>query len=164
MLITRKTMELLTVNKVAPAFTLPNQDDEKISLKDYKGSWVLVYFYPKDNTPGCTIEAQVLRDAHTELTKHGLVVLGISADSVASHKKFSEKQKLTFDLLSDPEKKTIAAYGAFGPKKFMGREFDGIHRISYLINPAGKIAKVYEKVKPIDHAAEVLADVKELKN
>ena len=133
------------------------------SLTEQKGKWVLLYFYPKDDTPGCTTEACGFRDRFAELKKYGVMILGISADSVKSHKKFAEKYSLTFPILSDPDKKTIKAYDAWGQKKFMGKSYDGILRISYLIDPEGKIVKAYETVKPEEHPDEVLRDVEAMR-
>lgn len=143
----------------APAITLPDQSGTTRRLADHAGEWVLVYFYPKDDTPGCTVEACGIRDAWKDYERAGVRVLGISADSARKHERFAAKYSLPFTLLADEEKKVIQAYGAWGRKKFMGREFDGILRISYLVDPQGVVAKVYPKVKPADHAAEVLADV-----
>lgn len=131
------------------------------TLSGYQGKWVLVYFYPKDDTPGCTKEACAIRDADPDLSSIGAVVLGISADSVQSHKKFAEKYGLTFPLLADEERTAIDAYGVWGPKNFMGREYEGILRTSFLIGPDGTVRKVYENVKPEVHAAEVLQDLRE---
>jgi peroxiredoxin Q/BCP len=153
---------MLKVTQKAPAFTLPDQDGAMHSLKDYAGQWVLIYFYPKDDTPGCTKEACALRDEFPAFGKMKAKIFGVSADTVASHKKFVTKYKLPFTLLADPEKGMIEAYGVWGKKKFMGREYLGISRSSYLINPKGKIEKVYEKVNPLTHADEVLADLKAL--
>ena len=144
----------------APSFMLPDQEGVMHTLAEYKGTWVLLYFYPKDDTPGCTKEACAIRDDFTDFEKLKLQVLGVSADSVKSHKKFVEKYTLPFILLADEEKKLIKAYGVWGKKKFMGREYNGIFRQSFLIDPRGNIAKVYEKVKPLEHAREVLADLK----
>jgi peroxiredoxin Q/BCP len=148
-----------SVGTRAPDFTLLDQDGVEHTLSAYKGKWVLLYFYPKDNTPGCTKQACVLRDADPDFTKLNAVVFGISVDSVASHKKFVEKFGLTFPLLSDEKKKVVHAYGVWALKKFMGREYQGILRTSFLINPEGTIVKVYEKVKPPVHAEEVLSDL-----
>lgn len=150
---------MLKVTQKAPAFTLPDQDGVMHSLKDYAGQWVLIYFYPKDDTPGCTKEACALRDEFPAFGKLKAKIFGVSADTVASHKKFATKYKLPFTLLADPEKGMIEAYGVWGKKKFMGREYLGISRSSYLINPEGKIEKVYEKVNPLTHADEVLTDL-----
>ncbi len=143
----------------APDIVLPDQDGNTRKLAELRGQWVLVYFYPRDDTPGCTLEACGLRDASGQYARAGIRVLGISADTTKSHKKFAEKFQLPFTLLADEEKSVIRAFGAWGRKKFMGREFDGILRQSFLVDPKGKIAKVYAKVKPEGHAEEVLADV-----
>lgn len=155
-------MELPKVGTAAPTFTLPDQDGKEHSLSEYAGKWVLIYFYPRDDTPGCTIEACTIRDQFKDFTKIGAVVLGISTDSVASHKKFATSYNLPFTLLADVNKEVVGAYGVFGEKKFMGRTYMGTNRMSFLINPEGKVAKVYEKVKPLMHAAEVIADLTEL--
>jgi len=146
----------------APDIALPDQDGRARKLSELRGKWVLVYFYPRDDTPGCTVEACGLRDASTAYARAGVEVLGISADTVKSHKKFAGKFQLPFTLLSDEDKGVIRAYGSWGKKKFMGREFDGILRQSFLVDPEGKVAKVYAKVKPEEHAEEVLADVRAL--
>lgn len=152
-------MTHLQAGDPAPEFTLPDQNGEKHTLSDYRGRWVLVYFYPRDNTPGCTKEACGLRDQFPAFEKMNTVVFGISTDSVKSHKKFEQKFSLPFTLLADEEKKVVRLYGVWGAKKFMGRVFEGTHRLSFLVAPDGKIAKVYTKVKPDAHAAEVLQDV-----
>lgn len=152
---------MLEVGKQAPDFTLPDQDGTSHTLQNYRGQWVLVYFYPKDDTPGCTVESCTLRDEFPSFEKLRAKIFGVSADTVHSHKKFAEKYRLPFTLLADPEKNMLEAYGVWGKKKFMGREYVGIKRSSYLINPEGKIVKVYEKVNPITHADQVLADLKE---
>lgn len=152
-------MALPSVGKPAPDFTLLDQDGVSHTLSAYKGQWVLIYFYPKDNTPKCTKQACTLRDAEPAFGNLDAVVLGISADSVASHKKFVEKFELPFPLLADTDKKVIKAYGSWGKKKFMGREYEGIFRNSFLVDPKGILRKVYEGVKPEKHAEEVLADI-----
>ncbi len=149
--------------KSAPLFTLPDQNGEEQSLAAHLGEWVVLYFYPKDDTPGCTKEACSFRDGYAELRKEGVVVFGMSAASVTRHLKFSEKFSLPFPLLSDEEKKVVERYGVWGMKKFMGREYEGIFRTTFLIDPNGIIAKVYENVKPDDHANTILADLKALK-
>ncbi len=149
-----------SVGTTAPDFTLPDQDGIPHTLSDSRGSWVLVYFYPKDDTPGCTKEACMVRDIWPDFSAVNAVVFGISADSVKSHKKFAEKYGLPFTLLSDEQKEVVKAYGVWGLKKMMGHEYEGISRTSFLINPEGVIEKVYEKVKPEVHAQEVLADVR----
>lgn len=150
------------LNKKAPNFSIPDQKGEIHKLSDYEGKWLLIYFYPRDNTPGCTKEACGIRDSFPEFAKLKASVLGISKDSVDSHKKFAKKFKLPFTLLSDENKEMLKAYGVWQKKKFMGREFMGIMRTSFLVNPHGKIVKVYENVKPTVHADEVLKDLKEL--
>ncbi len=155
-------MEIPTVGEKAPEFTLLDQDGKEHSLKDYGGKWVLLYFYPKDDTPGCTIEACTIRDQFENFNSIDAVVFGVSTDSVKSHKKFATGYNLPFTLLADENKEVVGKYGVFGEKKFMGRTYMGTNRTSFLIDPDGKIAKVYEKVKPLKHAAEVIADLKEL--
>lgn len=143
----------------APEFSLPDQNGIVHSLSDYKGKWLVVYFYPKDDTPGCTKEACNFRDNLDQFEKRGVMIVGISKDSVESHKKFADKFRLNFTLLSDPDHKVIEAYGAWGKKNFMGREFDGIIRNTVLINPKGEIVKEYKKVNPLTHAGELLTDL-----
>ena len=142
--------------KIAPDFTLLDQDGKACSLTDYRGKWVVLYFYPKDDTPGCTKEACNFRDTFHELEKMGAVILGISKDSVTSHKKFATKYDLSFPLLSDPDHMVIEKYSAWGEKKFMGRLFLGILRMTYVIDPSRHIAKTYEKVNPTIHAGEIV--------
>jgi len=149
----------LNINDLAPDFSLPDQDNKIHKLSDYKGKWVLLYFYPKDNTPGCTTEACTLRDAFEEFDRKNAVVLGVSADSPKSHAGFVSKHKLPFTLLSDEGKEVLKEYGVWAKKKFLGKEYMGILRNSYLIDPKGKIVKIYEGVKPAKHAEEVLVDL-----
>ena len=144
----------ITPGTPGPPFSLPDQHGKVHTLHDYQGQWVLLYFYPKDATPGCTKEACTFRDAYAGLREAGLRILGISADSVESHERFATRHELPFPLLADPAKGTIRAYGANGGF--------GVKRISFLIDPAGNIAKAYPKVKPTEHPGEVLADLKEL--
>lgn len=146
----------------APDFALSDQQGKTHTLSDYRGRWVLLYFYPKDDTPGCTKEACGVRDAFPKFKKMSAVVFGVSADSVQKHKKFAEKYNLPFILLSDEEKQVIKTYGLWAKKKFMGREYMGIMRTSFLIDPKGIIAKVYEQVKPEQHAKDVLMDLQTL--
>lgn len=155
-------MMKLRVGENAPDFKLPDQEGDIHSLSDYKGKWLLVYFYPKDNTPGCTIEAQVIAEEFSNFKRLDVGVLGVSADSISRHKGFSDKHSLPFPILADEDKEMIKAYGVWQKKKLAGREYMGIVRWSFLINPRGKIVKVYEEVKPAEHAKEVLADLKEL--
>ena len=146
----------LAPGDMAPDFTLLDQNGNEVSLRDLRGMNVVVYFYPKAMTPGCTVQACELRDAESELKENDIRVLGISADPVKSLKKFEERDKLNFILLSDPEKKVIKAYGSWGPKKFMGREFDGILRQSFFINKEGRIVHVMHKVNTKTHHEDVL--------
>lgn len=148
-----------------------NNQNQTITLRSYlswksivgdKPRFLVLYFYPKDNTSGCTIEACEFRDATTDLVKSGAIVLGVSADSVASHQKFASKHNLPFELLSDPEHKLLDAFGVWGEKKFMGKLFMGITRSTFLLDNNGKIIKIWQKVKPVGHAAEVLAEIKQL--
>ena len=155
-------MDIPKTDTLAPDFTLPDQDGKEHALSDYKGKWVLLYFYPKDDTPGCTIEACTIRDQFKDFQKIDAVVLGVSTDSVASHKKFATAFELSFTLLADVIKEVVGRYGVFGEKKFMGRTYMGTKRMSFLIRPDGTIAKVYEKVKPELHAGEVITDIQAL--
>lgn len=151
-----------TVNRIAPAFSLPDQAGKMHTLKEYRGAWVVLYFYPKDDTPGCTVEACSFRDNFVALKKAGAIVLGVSVDPVRKHAKFAEKYSLPFALLADEEKQVVERYGVWGKKKFMGREYMGTNRVSFLIDPKGKLVKIYDPVKPTDHVAEVLADIQAL--
>lgn len=151
------------VGKKALDFKLKDQDGKTHSLKDYIGQMILLYFYPKDMTPGCTIEAEGFRDNFDELKSYGVVVLGVSADSESSHKKFCDKHKLNFPLLSDEKKAILKKYGVWIKKSMYGKEYMGISRESFLIGKDGKIVKHYPKVNPVDHPEEVLEDVKSLK-
>ena len=148
-------------NSPAPEFTLPDQDGKMHSLADYRGTWVLLYFYPKDDTPGCTKEACAIRDNFPDFKKLKMAVLGVSTDSVKSHKKFEEKYGLPFTLLADEDKEVVKLYGVWGKKKFAGNEYEGTFRTSFLIDPDGNIAKIYENVKPEKHTEEILTDLKE---
>ena len=143
----------------APYFSLTNQDGTTNTLADFAGSWLVLYFYPKDDTPGCTVEACSLRDANDELIALGAQVVGISKDDTDSHQKFKAKHQLNFTLLSDPSGKTIQAYGAWG-KKMFGKE--GILRKTFIINPKGEIVKTYGRVTPLGHGDQVIADLKQL--
>jgi peroxiredoxin Q/BCP len=147
---------MLKEGTVAPVFTAKNAGGETVRLKDLRGQKVVLYFYPKDDTPGCTKEACSFRDAFADFKKRGIEVLGVSVDSEASHKKFAAKYKLPFTLLADPDHGIADAYGVYGEKKFMGRTYMGVKRITFLIDEKGKVKKVFEKVKPEEHAQEVL--------
>jgi len=147
---------------VAPDFTLKDQHGKEHTLSKYRGSRVLLYFYPKDNTPGCTLEACEMRDNMMNFEASNIQVLGVSADNVSSHKKFSEKYDLPFPILADEKKEVARAYGVWGPRQFMGQAYEGITRTSFLIDPEGKIEKVYKQVRPAKHAGEVLTDVSQV--
>lgn len=153
---------ILTKGSKAPNFSLPDQNGKLTSLSEFLGKWVLLYFYPRDLTPGCTTEACSIRDLWDEFKKFNAIVLGVSTDSVKSHKKFETVHKLPFTILADEEKEVVKKYGVWGQKKFIGKTFDGTFRTSFLINPNGDIEKVYENVKPAEHATAVLADLKSL--
>ena len=141
----------------APEFTAPTSGGGSVSLSDFKGKHVVLYFYPRDDTPGCTKEACAFRDHFAVFKKKGAVVLGVSVDSVKSHDKFASKFKLPFTLVSDEDKKIVEAYGVWGEKQFMGRKYLGTHRVTFLIGPDGRIKKIWPHVKPEEHAGEVLA-------
>ncbi len=147
---------MLTEGTKAPAFTLTNQDGKQVSLSDFSGSKVVVYFYPKDDTPGCTKEACSFRDSHQAILDSGAVVLGISADDPAAHTRFRSKYQLPFDLLSDPDKKVIQAFGAWGQKSRDGKTYEGILRSTFVIDQDGTVIKAFPDVSPAEHAAEVL--------
>jgi peroxiredoxin Q/BCP len=149
-------MPALKIGDTAPAFSLPTAEGKTIALKDLRGKKVVLYFYPKDDTPGCTKEACSFRDNLARVKRKGAVVLGVSADSVAAHKKFAEKYELSFPLLSDESKETIQAYGVWQQKSFMGRKYMGIVRSTFVIDEKGKIAHVFMNVKVAGHTDEVL--------
>lgn len=148
---------MLKEGSIAPNFAAKDANGETLRLKDLRGEKIVLYFYPRDDTPGCTKEACSFRDTFATFKKRGIKVLGVSVDSEASHKKFMAKYKLPFTLLSDPEHSIADAYEVYGEKKFMGRTYMGVKRITYLIDEKGKIKKVFEKVKPEEHARDVLA-------
>ena len=154
----------LTEGQPAPDFSAETDRGETVSLKDFAGKHVVLYFYPKDDTPGCTTEACNFRDNMSLLEAAGAVVLGISLDSIQSHQKFRDKFELPFTLLSDPEHEVADAYGVYGQKTFMSREYMGVDRATFLIGPDGKLEKVWPKVKPDGHADEVLAALREHKH
>ena len=143
-------------------FELPDQNGKIHRLSDYNGKQVVLYFYPKDSTPGCTKEACNFRDGRQLLEDAGAVVLGISKDSVESHKKFADKHKLNFTLLSDPTATVIKQYGAWGEKKMFGKAYSGIKRNTYLINETGNIIKIYENVNPMTHINEIIKDLQKI--
>src|SRR5215469_1628045 len=152
-------MAELKVGQKAPDFTLADDSGQKVKLSDFKGKKVVLYFYPKDDTPGCTKEACNFRDGFAEIKSRGAVVLGVSADSVDSHKKFKNKFELNFPLLADPDKKMIESYGVWKEKSMYGRKYMGIERTTFVIDPHGKIKKIFPKVKVEGHAEEVLAAI-----
>lgn len=146
---------------LAPDFTLTDENGTEYSLTNFKGKWVVLYFYPKDDTPGCTVEACSLRDARDEIAALGAEVIGISADDASSHEKFKAKHTLNFTLLSDPTKAVIESYGAWG-KKMFGKE--GILRRTFIINPEGQVVKVYGRVTPLGHGEQVVEELKRLQS
>jgi len=153
-----KQVELkLKEGDLAPNFTAATNDGGRVSLSDFKGSDVILYFYPRDSTPGCTIEACAFRDEFAAFKEKGAVVLGVSTDSAQSHVKFAQKHKLPFALLVDEDKRIVRAYGAWGQKRFLGRKYEGTFRVSFLIGPDRRIRKIWPSVKPAQHAKEVLA-------
>ena len=153
---------MLKINTKAPNFVLPSTSKEKYSLKDSLGKYVVIYFYPKDDTPGCTIETNDFNKLLSKFKKLNCEVYGISKDNIKSHDKFREKYKIKFDLLADEEIKVLKKYKVWGNKKFMGREFMGIIRSTFLIDKKGKILKVWDNVKVKDHAKEVLDILKNI--
>jgi len=146
----------------APNFTAPAGGGGKVSLSDFRGKFVVLYFYPKDNTPGCNKEACGFRDDFAEIQKLGAVVLGVSTDSVKSHDKFTQKFRLPFTLVSDEDRAIVKSYGVYGEKSFLGRLFLGTRRVTFLIGPDGVIRRIWPKVKVGTHAAEILEALKEL--
>jgi thioredoxin-dependent peroxiredoxin len=146
----------ISAKQPAPEFTLKDENGVERSLKDFRGQPVVLYFYPKDDTPGCTTEACNFRDDYHVYAENGVTILGVSPDSPKSHTKFKEKFHLPFTLLADEGHKIADAYGVWGPKKFMGKEYEGIYRTTFLIGPDGQIVKVFENVKPDGHSKEVL--------
>lgn len=153
---------VLKENTKAPEFSLVDEKGNQVSLSDYKGKPVVLYFYPKDDTPGCTTEACNFRDDYSQYEKAGAVILGVNPGSEKSHAKFASKYELPFTLLVDEDHKICEAYGVWGRKKMMGREYDGVFRTTYLIDKDGKIAKVFEGVKPATHSGEVLQALADL--
>ncbi len=152
----------LSAGDKAPDFTLPDQDGKEHTLSNYRGNPVVLYFYPKDQTSGCTKEACAFRDDYSAYREAGVIILGVSPDSPKSHTNFIAKHDLPFTLLADTEHEVLKLYSAWGLKKMYGREYEGVLRTTYLIGADGKIAKVYEKVKPATHSEEILADLEAL--
>jgi thioredoxin-dependent peroxiredoxin len=150
----------VSINQPAPDFILQDENGTQRSLADYRGKPVILYFYPKDDTPGCTTEACNFRDDYSAYENAGVVILGVSPDSPKSHTKFKAKYNLPFTLLADEDHQVAELYGVWGPKKFMGREYDGILRTTFLIDADGNIKRVFENVKPADHSTEVLDALK----
>ncbi|GAB4193656.1 MAG: thioredoxin-dependent thiol peroxidase [Phycisphaeraceae bacterium] len=157
------TPSLVDVGRAAPSFTLKDQQGRTHRLRDYRGRWVVLYFYPRDNTPGCTTQACGFRDQMGPLRRHGAVVLGISPDDAQSHQKFDQKHGLGFPLLVDPGQKVATRYGVWREKNLYGRKHMGIVRTTYLINPDGRVAHRWDKVKVAGHIDEVLATLNELR-
>ena len=155
---------MLEINQEAPEFCLPNQDDIEICLRDLKGKWVVLYFYPKDNTPGCTTEACDFTQALPDFTDLDAIILGVSADSTKKHRNFIEKKDLAITLLSDEDTSVMQKYGVWQLKKNYGREYMGIVRTTFIIDPDGKIAAVWEKVRVKDHVQKVKEKLKELQS
>jgi peroxiredoxin Q/BCP len=147
----------LEVGQPAPDFTLPDENGVEQKLSDYRGGHLLLYFYPKDDTPGCTTEACNFRDDYSQYKDAAVTILGVSPDTPTSHLKFKEKYQLPFTLLADVDHEVCELYRVWGPKKSFGKEYDGVHRTTYLIDPEGKIQEVFKKVSPANHSAEVLA-------
>ena len=145
----------------APDFTLPDENETPRTLSDYRGQPLVLYFYPKDDTPGCTKEACAFRDDYSDYEQAGVTILGVSPDTPKSHAKFKKKYDLPFTLLADEDHAVADQYGVWGPKQFMGRSYEGILRTTFLIDPGGKILKVFEQVKPAEHSQEILAALKE---
>ncbi|MDR0229559.1 MAG: thioredoxin-dependent thiol peroxidase [Flavobacteriaceae bacterium] len=152
-------MTKLNIGDKAPAFKAFDQSGKEHKLEDYKGKKLVVFFYPKASTPGCTWEACNLRDNYSELKDKGFELLGVSADSAVRQQKFIEKNHLPFPLLADENKEVLLAFGVWGPKKFMGRTYDGIHRMTFIINEEGIISTIIDKVKTKDHAAQILESI-----
>ncbi len=155
----KENMTTLKIGDKAPEFSGIDQSGNKISLKDFKGKKVILYFYPKDNTPGCTAEACDLRDNYNLWLDKGYVVLGVSPDAVKSHQKFTEKYALPFPLIADTEKEILNAYGVWGLKKNYGREYEGVFRTTFIIDEAGKIEHIFKKVKTKEHTAQILSTI-----
>lgn len=152
----------LRVGDPAPDFRAPIQDASEITLHQFRGRPVVLYFYPRDNTPGCTTEACGFRDHWQLIQQAGAVLLGVSTDTVARHANFAAKYRLPFPLVADPDQQIVRAYGVYGPKQFMGRTTQGTHRVTFLIDPHGRIAHIWPKVRVKDHAREVLQALQQL--
>jgi len=153
---------MLKEKSKAPEFSLRNQDGEEVSLSDFKRKRVVLYFYPKDDTPGCTTEACNFRDDYSQYKEAEAIILGVSPDSEKSHAKFSSKHQLPFPILVDVDHQVCELYGVWGKKKFMGREYDGVLRTTFIIDRGGNIVKIFEGVKPTNHSEEVLKVLKKI--
>ncbi len=153
---------MLSIGRSLPTFSLLDQHEQKHTHQEFVGQWSVIYFYPKDNTPGCTTEACTLAEVYDDFARLGVRVYGVSKDTSRSHQRFAEKYHLPFTLLSDPDMTMIKKYGAFKEKKMFGKPVRGTVRMTYVINPEGKVVRVYEKVDPTTHAAQLLSDLKEL--
>lgn len=149
----------LQIGDIAPDFTLADANGNSVSLSDFRGSRVILYFYPRDNTPGCTKEACSFRDTYPDYQFHNIVILGVSNDDAKSHQKFIRKHQLPFPLLCDPDGTVATLYESYGLKKFMGKEYMGVYRHTFAIAPDGKIEKIYRKVKPENHGLEILQEL-----
>ncbi len=154
----------LAIGESAPDFTLPDGENNSVQLSELQGHWVVLFFYPKDDTPGCTKEACGFRERYPDFQSEGVKVFGISLNDAKSHQKFSAKYELPFPLLCDLDAEVSSQYESYGLKKFMGKEYNGIYRQSFIIDPTGKLAKIYRKVKPESHAQQVLEDLRQLKS
>ena len=154
--------QISMLGNLAPEFILKDENGKLRALVDYRSSWVILYFYPKDMTSGCTVEAQEFRDHEYEIGDLNAVVLGVSADDVKSHKKFCSEINLNFTLLSDPDAEVCKMYDVWREKTMFGAKHQGIERTTFLIDPAGRLVKIYDNVKPLGHAEKVIADIKEL--
>lgn len=143
----------------APSISALDQNSNAFTLDSLRGSKVILYFYPKDDTPGCTAEACNLRDNYSDLLDRGFKIVGVSTDSVKSHQKFSEKYSLPFPLLADTDKKIVNDYGVWGKKKFMGREYDGTHRVTFVLSEEGTVLKIFDKVQTKEHAQQILMEI-----
>lgn len=157
-------MITLQVGQTAPDFSLPDQEGVRHQLSDYQGKWVVVYFYPKDDTPGCTTQACGIRDNITRFKQNNTEVFGISVDSVRSHQKFAEKYKLPFTILADDQKDVVKDYGVWEEKKFMGKKYMGVNRTTFIVDPHGDIAAIYEQVKPETHFDFIWRDLSKLQD
>lgn len=153
---------MVKIGDQAPEIELPDQNGDIHKLSDLKGKYIFIYFYPKDDTPGCTIEACDVRDSYEKIAGLGVEVLGISPDSVKKHKKFEQKHELNFTLLADEEKKTVIDYDVWKEKKFMGKAYMGVERTSFLVDPEGKIIKIWEKVNPLGHVSNVFNELNDI--